>query len=197
MKYFFRVITLVFFASVSYGQDTIVRKDGSSILSKVIEIDKTDIKYKKFENLEGPSYLISKSEINYIRYQNGTVDSFNVVTKKQPVVYVKKPLSEMYLKGQEDAKQYYTRYKPAADWTLGLTIPLNAFGIFPAVIFSATPPEKENLGYPDENLIKDAEYLSGYINGAKNKKAGKVMKKFAIGGVISFAMYGSLLLILK
>lgn len=59
------------------AQDVIVKKDGSTILSKVLEINKEDIKYKKFSNQKGPTYTINKSEIMSINYENGEKDDFS------------------------------------------------------------------------------------------------------------------------
>lgn len=63
-------------ASVS-AQDVIVKKDGSTILSKVLEVGQEEIKYKKYDNLEGPTYTIQKSELQAINYQNGAKDTFS------------------------------------------------------------------------------------------------------------------------
>lgn len=58
------------------AQDIIKTKDKTEVLSKVIEIDDTSVKYKKWVNLSGPTYTISISRISSITYQNGTVDTF-------------------------------------------------------------------------------------------------------------------------
>lgn len=56
------IITIALFCSLHImGQDVIVKKDGSTILSKVLEINPSDIKYKKFSNPNGPTYTIPKS----------------------------------------------------------------------------------------------------------------------------------------
>ena len=59
------------------AQDVIVKKDGSTILSKVLEVGQNEIKYKKYDNLEGPTYTINKSELQAINYQNGAKDTFS------------------------------------------------------------------------------------------------------------------------
>ena len=59
------------------GQDVIVEKDGTTIISKVIEVNPTDVKYKKHSNLNGPTYTILKSDIQAINYENGERDVFN------------------------------------------------------------------------------------------------------------------------
>ena len=72
---------------MSMAQDVIVKKDGTTILSKVLEISGTEIKYKKWSNQDGPMYLINKSEVHSINYQNGEVELMSkssVVAKSLP-----------------------------------------------------------------------------------------------------------------
>ena len=76
MKHLLVFLFLLCSASVS-AQDVIVKKDGSTILSKVIEVGQEEIKYKKFDHLEGPTYTIQKSELLSINYQNGAKDTFS------------------------------------------------------------------------------------------------------------------------
>ena len=82
MKQFFLFLLLLCSASIS-AQDIIVKKDGSTILSKVIEIGSTEIKYKKFSNLNGPTYSITKVEILSINYENGEKESFDDIIIEQ------------------------------------------------------------------------------------------------------------------
>lgn len=70
-------------SSTISAQDVIVRKDGSTILSKVLEINSSDVKYKKHSNLNGPTYTIAKSELLSINYENGEKDVFSDATNKQ------------------------------------------------------------------------------------------------------------------
>lgn len=70
------VLLLSCFVNVS-AQDVIVKKDGNTILSKVTEVNSNDIKYKKFSNLNGPTYTLDKSEIMSINYENGERDTFD------------------------------------------------------------------------------------------------------------------------
>lgn len=67
-------------SSLIYAQDVIVLNDGSSIISKVVEVGSTDVKYKKWSNLEGPTYTLKITEILSVNYQNGEKESFS--TKK-------------------------------------------------------------------------------------------------------------------
>lgn len=58
------------------GQDIIVKVDGTTILSKVLEINVDNVKYKKFKNINGPSYTISIEDILAINYENGEKEDF-------------------------------------------------------------------------------------------------------------------------
>lgn len=61
---------------VASAQDIIVKNDGSTIASKVMEITGAEIKYKKYSNLKGPIYIINKTDVSYINYENGERESF-------------------------------------------------------------------------------------------------------------------------
>lgn len=76
MKHFLLLVALI--PTFVMAQDVIVKKDGSTILSKVLEVNTADVKYKKLSNLNGPTYTISKSDILSINYENGEKDMFNV-----------------------------------------------------------------------------------------------------------------------
>lgn len=58
------------------AQDIITTKEGKDIKAKVLEINSTEIKYLDYENLEGPTYVMNKSEVLIIRYQNGKNEVF-------------------------------------------------------------------------------------------------------------------------
>lgn len=64
-------------STCTYAQDVIVKKDGSTIPSKVLEIGQDDIIYKRYDQPNGPTYSIKKSEIQSINYQNGAKDTFS------------------------------------------------------------------------------------------------------------------------
>lgn len=66
-------------ATLANAQDLIVLKNGDIIHSKVQEIGLDQIKYKKWSNQEGPDYVIAKSEVLSINYQNGEKDTFNSI----------------------------------------------------------------------------------------------------------------------
>lgn len=86
MKKLKRLSTTLFLlciARIAIAQDVIVMKDQSTIMSKVLEITSTEIKYKKWDNLDGPTYFISPLEVTSINYENGKVEKFTETTNNQ------------------------------------------------------------------------------------------------------------------
>ena len=86
MKNYFALFLLML-SSTLFAQDVIVKKDGSTILSKVYEIGKKDIKYKKFSNLNGPIYNISIKEVLSVNYENGEKDLFDKIEQIDKPLY--------------------------------------------------------------------------------------------------------------
>ena len=60
------------------AQDVVVKKDGSTILAKALEVNQDNIKYKKFSNQNGPTYTINLSDVMSVNYENGEKDTFDV-----------------------------------------------------------------------------------------------------------------------
>lgn len=58
------------------AQDMIVKKDGSIVKAKILEVGDDAIKYKKADNPDGPTYSVSKSNLTSINYANGEVEKF-------------------------------------------------------------------------------------------------------------------------
>ena len=56
--------------------DKITFKNGDEISVKILEIAPFDIKYKKCDSPDGPSYIIKKSTVFMITYANGTKEVF-------------------------------------------------------------------------------------------------------------------------
>jgi hypothetical protein len=61
-------------ASFLFAQDMIVLKNGDEIKAKVLEITPTTIEYKKFDDPNGPTISIPKTEVRMVKYENGTKD---------------------------------------------------------------------------------------------------------------------------
>jgi hypothetical protein len=73
------LLLIIFLLSVKIGiaQDTITLKNGEDIQAIIQEIGEVDVKYKKFDNPNGPNYTLKKSDIFMIKYANGSKDVFS------------------------------------------------------------------------------------------------------------------------
>lgn len=81
MKVLSGLLMMVFLGTLQ-AQDIIITKDAQKIEAKVLESSNSEIKYKKQSNLEGPTFVVSISELNSVIYANGEVQVFNSTTKE-------------------------------------------------------------------------------------------------------------------
>ena len=57
-----------------FAQDVIITKDSRRINAKVTEVNLDNVKYKIFDNQDGPTFTIMKNDIVSILYQDGNVE---------------------------------------------------------------------------------------------------------------------------
>jgi hypothetical protein len=69
------------------GQDIISLIDGGTIESKVQEVTRKDVVYKKFSNQNGPNYHIDLNEVEKVTYESGAVDVFNAKEESESSKY--------------------------------------------------------------------------------------------------------------
>lgn len=88
------VLVLLVMVNWAIAQDTIRFRSGDVQAVKVNEVGLTEINYNRFDNLQGPRYVVEKNDISWIKYAGGHIDSFKVVipekrnlnTSSQPIV---------------------------------------------------------------------------------------------------------------
>ena len=56
------------------AQDIITMKNGVDVKAKVLEVLPNEIKYKQFENQDGPTFTVRKADILMVTYENGQRD---------------------------------------------------------------------------------------------------------------------------
>jgi hypothetical protein len=75
-----KVFLFICLLAVCWGacdaQDVIITRDAKKINAKVTEVNIDNVRYKNFDNQNGPTYTILKSQIASIMYKNGTVETF-------------------------------------------------------------------------------------------------------------------------
>lgn len=65
------------------AQDLIVKTDATQVEARVLEISPEQIRYKRFSNPDGPTYVLPVSAVDYIRYANGETESFRAAQPSQ------------------------------------------------------------------------------------------------------------------
>ncbi len=80
MKNILLIVSLLVVPICTFAQDYIYQTDKTQIKCQVIAIEVTDITYKKWDNLNGPTYTILKTDVLMIQYANGSSDFFTVPT---------------------------------------------------------------------------------------------------------------------
>lgn len=74
------LISAVFLiCETALAQDVLVTSDSTRLKTRVLEIQQDAIRFKLLDN-EGPTYVINKSTVAYIVYQNGTLERFKAKT---------------------------------------------------------------------------------------------------------------------
>jgi hypothetical protein len=84
-------LAVIFSTTLCLSQDIITTKTGEDILAKITEVGHTEIKYKKFDNPDGPLFTLLKSDVLMIRYENGTKDIFTEEPKNNAVIHPTSP----------------------------------------------------------------------------------------------------------
>lgn len=84
-KSFYSIIALALLivSSSAMAQDVIFLNNGEEVQALVQKIGVTEIEYKKFSNPNGPSYVIERTSVLMIKYQNGEKDIFAKTTQTQ------------------------------------------------------------------------------------------------------------------
>lgn len=191
--YLLTILFCTLFLNLASGQDVITKKSGEELKVKVLEITQTEIKYKKSDNPEGPVYILPKSEVLIIQYENNIKEVFSSpeADAAQNLVASTKPTSamstrpgearDMYYQGQNDAKNSYNGYTGAGTGTLFASLLSPLVGLVPAIICSSTKPKEQNLNFPDYELMKNMDYNRGYTQSSKKIKSRHVWKNWGIG----------------
>lgn len=76
MKKFSILLILLCVAVSSFAVDIIILKNSNKIEAVIQEVNQSEIKYKKADNANGPTFTISASDVNSIVYSNGDVQVF-------------------------------------------------------------------------------------------------------------------------
>ena len=87
-------IVLMISAFLVEAQDIILKRDGKEIQCLVVDISPGVVKYRKFEQQQGPVYSIAVEQVNKIFYESGKIITFEHIdkeTRAQDTVSIQKP----------------------------------------------------------------------------------------------------------
>lgn len=76
MKRLSILLVLLGIAVSMFAKDIIILKNSNKIEAVIQEVSPSEIKYKKASNADGPTFIISTSEVNSVVYSNGDVQVF-------------------------------------------------------------------------------------------------------------------------
>lgn len=86
LKIFSNIKTIILFLGLilqtwnttCFAQDTLVMKNGTEVICKVLEISSTEVSFKKTNNMDGPTYIEKKWDVSKIKYSNGSSELVNI-----------------------------------------------------------------------------------------------------------------------
>ncbi len=117
------------------AQDVIYFNNGTQQLTKVIEINQTEVIYKKASNPDGPQYRVNKSDISSIAYENGGRDLFNSTSANTSSVVTPATVTQVTPPPQQNTVvQYYPAPAPRPNVVVQLGAPVYV----PPVVFGGT-----------------------------------------------------------
>ena len=193
-----KVIGLLLFVVVLIGvkhassQDVIKLKNGMEFNAVVVNINHSKVKYKKYENPEGPTLRFHLKYIQSIQIENDTLLMFDYIPNDEaehvvvPKRLVLTPSSE-YLKGYKDGRNQFCNYKLAANGTFFATMIVGGIpGLAPAIGCTSTSPKMELLQISSKDSI---DYIHGYIAGAKARKSSRIWMNWGIGYAVHLGLY--------
>ncbi len=77
MKKLLTLLCCVVFCAVLSAQDIIVTAKGERIEALITEVSPTEIRYKKWNFQDGPTFVVGVSDLSVIIFKNGEVQVFN------------------------------------------------------------------------------------------------------------------------
>lgn len=83
MKRFSSILVLLCIAVSLFATDIIILKNSTRIDAVIQEVSQNEVKYKKASSPNGPSFILSTSEIVSIVYDNGEVQTFDNNSQQQ------------------------------------------------------------------------------------------------------------------
>ena len=106
-------------AMTAAAQDLIVKTDASQVEARVLEISPDAVRYKRFSNPAGPTYVLPVAEIRYIRYANGEVEYYAKEVPAEPLTPARSAgEAQEQAAGETEAAPQAEAPRPAPEYVL-------------------------------------------------------------------------------
>lgn len=106
-------------AMTAAAQDLIVKTDASQVEARVLEISPDAVRYKRFSNPDGPTYVLPVVEIRYIRYANGEVEYYAKEVPAEPLTPARSAgEAQEQAAGETEAAPQAEAPRPAPEYVL-------------------------------------------------------------------------------
>ncbi len=196
----YRLIIFLLVLSIRLqGQDTLYFKNKTTVVSQIVELNSTQLKYKRLDNLDGPLYVSEKKDIEYVVYKTGLKEVFDsspnptVANNETETKSTMSLINGNMTSAKIDANRYFkTNSMP---FVIGVSAGCNiVLGLIPAVIYSSTEIKPKNLKMPNPST-KSFEYKLTYEREAEKIKRKKAWRAYGIGAGVNLSLYMAYLII--
>lgn len=86
---FLSAICCIALSTACFAQDMIITRDNQKIFIKVIDENKEIVKYKLYDQQDGPEHTISTSKLSSLNFEDGRVINYSESPKTQPEIFGK------------------------------------------------------------------------------------------------------------
>jgi hypothetical protein len=124
------------------AQDIIITNDAQKIEAKILEVSKTEIKYKEMDNLEGPTFVLETQEISTVIYANGKVVLYNQQQQPQQLQQQPQQAEQKQAEQKHETPQVST-YVPTADESMAEVLLLSG----QTLIVQITDMKSDHIAY--------------------------------------------------
>ena len=197
------ILCFVFgFQELAFSQDTIYFKRHEKEIARLLEVNPTEVVYRKISYLDGPVFRTLKSDIDSIRFANGMREIFGQVPVSKTIDSLAQAAKEAsfrnerqsYAQGVSDADYYYRGYKGigAACYISGL---FYYMGLPVPIVGSITRPTNMYRYVPDRKRYDtDTPYFNGFNSRARSIKSHKAWANFGYGAATTTGVFLILLI---
>jgi hypothetical protein len=187
-------IGMVLIALAGHSQDLIVKKNGEEVVGKIMKVGADTVHYRMLSDQSGPLRFVLRSDVASMQLATSPsqqqIGQLPGVTSDEYAVASSGPVGsaplnasmveELRFKGRQDALMYYKGQGPF--WgTAGATILFPPAGLVTGIVTAATPPNVDNIFYPDYQLMKEPVYREAFKKQAHRRKVGKSAAGFGVG----------------